>query len=133
MSELSKRVWVSVIAAPLVLAIVFVGGAALAGLLAVVSALAAWEYFRMARAAGHEPLSDIGCAIAGLIPLAVHARYLGLYQPSFGVIALLIVLVMAVSLWARGSSGKPIASIATTLTGAIYTGGLLSFAYALRY
>lgn len=133
MSELSKRVWVSVIAAPVALAIVFVGGAALAGLLAVASALAAWEYYRLARAAGHEPLSDVGCAIAGLIPLAVHARYLGLYQPRFGFLALIVIAIMGMALWARGSNGKPIAAVATTLMGAIYTGGLLSFAYALRY
>ncbi|HEX7937860.1 MAG TPA: phosphatidate cytidylyltransferase [Gemmatimonadaceae bacterium] len=132
MSELSKRVWVSVIAAPLALAIVFAGGAALAGLLAVASAVAAWEYYRIARSAGHEPLSDLGCALAGLIPLAVHARYLNLYQPGLGVMSMVVLVTMGVALWARGSSGKPIAAVATTLFGAIYTGGMLSFAYALR-
>lgn len=133
MSELSKRVWVGVILAPLTLVIVFMGGAALAGLLAVASAIAAWEFYRIARAAGHEPLSDLGCAIAGLIPLAVHARYLGLYQPRYGVLALVVILIMCVALWARGATGKPLAAVATTLMGAIYTGGLLSFAYAMRY
>jgi len=133
MSELSKRVWVSVIAAPLALAIVFVGGAPLAGLLAVASALAAGEFYRIARAAGHEPLADFGCALAGLVPLAVHAHYLGLYEPRFGGLAIAVIVLMCVALWARGSNGKPIAAVATTLMGAIYTGGLLSFAYALRY
>jgi phosphatidate cytidylyltransferase len=133
MSELSKRVLVSVIAAPLALVIMFAGGAALAGLLAVASAIAAWEFYRIARHAGHEPLTDLGCAIAGLIPLAVHARYLGLYQPRFGALAILVLVVMCVALWARGSGGKPLAAVATTLMGAIYTGGLLSFGYALRY
>jgi phosphatidate cytidylyltransferase len=133
MSELQKRVIAGVILAPLTLAIVFVGGASLAALLAVASALAAWEFYRIARAAGHAPLMDVGCALAGLIPLAVHARYLGLFQPSFGIVAVVTVLVMSIALWVRGSDGKPIAAVATTLFGALYTGGLISFAYALRY
>lgn len=133
MTELQKRVIFAVIAAPLALAIVFVGGAPLAALLAIASALGAWEFFRIARAAGHAPLMDVGCAIAGLIPLAVHARYLRLFEQHFAVIAIVIVLVMCVALWARGSEGKPIGAVATTLFGAAYTGGLLSFAYALRY
>ena len=133
MSELSKRVLAAVILAPLALVLVLAGGAALAGLLAVASALAAWEFYRLARAAGHEPLADLGCAIAGLIPLAVHARYLGLFQPRFGAAALVLVLIMAVALWARGPERKPMASVATTVLGAMYAGGLLSFAYALRY
>jgi phosphatidate cytidylyltransferase len=133
MSELQKRVLAGVILAPIALALVLKGGAALAGLLAIASALAAWEFYRIARAAGHEPLADLGCAIAGLIPLAVHAKYLGLYQPRFDSVAVVVIAVMCVVLWARGSSGKPIAAVATTLFGAAYTGGLLSFAYAMRY
>ncbi len=133
MSELPKRVLAGVVLAPLALAAVLKGGAALAGLLAVVSAIGAWEFYRIARAAGHEPLSDLGCTIAGLIPLAVHAKYLGLYQPHFGTVAVVVIVVMCVSLWARGSNGKPAGAVATTLFGAAYTGGLLSFAYAMRY
>ena len=133
MPELSKRILAGVVLAPLVLALVLLGGAALTALLAVASALAAGEFYRIARAAGHAPLSDLGCAIAGLIPLTVHASYLGLYQPRFGTLALVVLVVMGAALWARGSNGKPLAAVATTLMGAIYTGGLLSFGYALRY
>ena len=133
MSELSKRVWVGVIAAPLALVIVNAGGAALAALLAIASAVAAWEFYRIARSAGHEPLSDVGCALAGIIPLAVHATQLGLYRPELFHFALAFVLLMALALWARGATGKPLAAVATTAMGAIYTGGLLSFGYAIRY
>jgi phosphatidate cytidylyltransferase len=101
--------------------------------LAVASAIAAWEFYRMARAAGHFPLGDLGCALAGLLPLAVHARYLGLYQPRFAYFGAVLVLVMTVSIWARGVPGKPLGAVATTVFGALYTGGLLSFGYALRY
>lgn len=133
MSELTRRVAFGVVAAPVALAIVFVGDAALAGLLAVAAAIAAWEFFRIARAAGHEPLSDVGCALAGLTPLVVHARYLGLFTPRVSYAAVTLVLLMGLAVWLRGASGKPLAAVAVTVMGVLYTGGLLSFAYALRY
>lgn len=133
MSELTRRILFGVIAAPLALVIVLVGGAALAGLLAVVSAIAAWEFYRIARAAGHAPLADLGCALAGLLPLAVHAHYLGLVQPRLAYLAAVLLLVLSVAIWTRGVSGRPLGATATTVLGVLYTGGLLSFAYAIRY
>jgi len=132
-SELARRVAFGVVAAPIALAIVLAGGPALAGLLAVTSAIAAWEFFRIARAAGHAPLQDLGCALAGLFPLAVHARYLGLLQPRMSYLAVVLILLLTVSVWARGAEGKPLGAVATTVLGVVYTGGLLSFGYALRY
>lgn len=133
MSELRRRIAFGVVAAPLALAIVLAGGAALAALLAVASAIAAWEFFRMARAAGYAPFSDLGCALAGLFPLAVHARYLGFVQPRFAYLAIILILLLSVSIWGRGVAGKPLGAVATTVLGVLYTGGLLSFGYALRY
>lgn len=111
------------------------GGPALAGLLAIASAIAAWEFYRIARAAGNTPLSDLGCAIAGLIPIAVHARYLDIVDPRLSYFAVVLTIVMSVVLWTRGAAaaGRGISAMATTVFGALYTGGLLSFAYALRY
>lgn len=133
MSELTKRVAFGVVAAPLALAILVSGGAPLAGLLAVASAIAAWELFRIARAAGHTPLADLGSALAGLIPLAVHASFLGLLQPKYAYFAIVLLLLFSVSIWARGATGKPLGAVAITLLGIVYTGGLLSFGYAIRY
>ena len=138
-SELTRRVVVGVIAAPIAIAIVMLGGAPLAALLAVVAALGAWELFRIARASGLTPLDDVGTIIAGLIPLAVHARYLHLYDPAsvaFGAVSmatLVVLLVLALTIWMRGVAGKPLTSAAVTLFGAAYVGGTLSFAYAIRY
>jgi len=132
-SELTRRIAFGVVAAPLALAIVFAGGPALAGLLAVASAIAAWEFFRIARAAGHGPLQDLGCALAGLFPLGVHAVYLGLIQPRYSFLAVVLILMLGVSVWARGANGRPLGAVATTVLGVLYTGGLLSFGYALRY
>ena len=137
-SELAKRVLVAVIAAPITIGIVLAGGAALAALLAVVAALAAWELFRIANASGLRPLSDVGVLIAGVIPLVVHAHFLGLYAgeaplsaTALAVLAMLALLGAAV--WARGVAGKPLGAVAVTAFGAFFVGGTLSYAYALRY
>jgi len=132
-SELTKRILFGVPAAAIALAIVLAGGAALAALLAIVSALAAWEFYRIARASGHTPLVELGCTLAGLFPLAVHARYLNLLVPRFAYLAVVLLAIMAVAIWARGVAGKPIGAVSTTVFGVLYSGGLLSFAYAVRY
>jgi phosphatidate cytidylyltransferase len=137
-SELTRRVVFGVIAAPIAIAIVVYGGAPLAALLAVTSAIAAWELFRLARASGLTPFDDIGIAAAGLIPLVVHARFLGLYDAggSVGAVSLAVLfllLLFALSIWLRGTTGKPLGAVASTALGAAYTGGMLSYAYAIRY
>jgi phosphatidate cytidylyltransferase len=133
MSELALRTLFAVVAAPLALWIVLAGGAPLAALLAVVCALGAWEFYRIARAAGSHPLSDAGIALAGLVPLAVHASYLGVYTVRPAAWAVVVLLVMAASIWLRGVGGRPLAAVGTTLLGVVYTAGMLSFGYAIRY
>jgi phosphatidate cytidylyltransferase len=68
----------------------------------------------------------------------VHARFLRLYDPNgalgpASLAALVIICLLAGSIWARGVEGKPLGAVASTLLGAAYTGGMLSFAYAIRY
>jgi phosphatidate cytidylyltransferase len=133
MSELALRVIFSVVAAPLALWIVLAGGAPLAALLAIVSAIAAWEFYRIARAAGSHPMGDVGVAIAGLVPLAIHASYLGLFTVRPALVALLVLVLLAATIWLRGVEGRPIGSAATTLLGVVYTAGMLGFGYAIRY
>jgi phosphatidate cytidylyltransferase len=137
-SELTKRVAVGVIGAPIAIAILMYGDWALAALLAVVSAVAAWELFRLAEHAGLMPMDQIGVAIAGLIPLVVDAAHLGMYPPdaalgplSLAVIVMLVLL--AIAIWSRGAQGKPLGAVAVTAFGAAYTGGTLSYAFSIRY
>ena len=133
MSELARRFLVSIIAAPLALWIVLAGGAPLAALLAIVCALGAWEFFRIARGAGHLPLDDVGIALAGLVPLAIHAHYLGVFsvRPALG--ALVVLAIFAATIWLRGVEGRPLGAAATTIFGVLYTAGMLGFGYAIRY
>ena len=133
MSELALRIVFSLVAAPLALWIVLAGGAPLAALLAIVCAIGAWEFYRIARAAGARPFDDAGIAIAGLVPLAIHASYLGLFtvRPAFA--AIVVMALMAATIWLRGVDGKPLGAVATTLFGVVYTAGMLGFGYAIRY
>jgi phosphatidate cytidylyltransferase len=138
-SELTKRIVFGVVAAPVAVAIVLYGGAPLAALLAVTAALGAWEFFRIARATGLTPFADAGIVLAGLVPLAVHARYLGLYDPNArnapGVASLLVLVslgLLGAAIWLRGVQGRPLSAVSTTLFGVIYTGAALSYGYAIR-
>jgi phosphatidate cytidylyltransferase len=133
MSELTLRVLFSVVAAPLALWIVLAGGAPLAALLAVVSAIGAWEFYRIARAAGARPLDDAGIALAGLLPLAIHGSYLGLFTVRPALAALVVLLILAATIWLRGVEGRPLSAAAITILGVIYTAGMLGFGYAIRY
>jgi phosphatidate cytidylyltransferase len=132
-SELTRRVLFGVVAAPLGIVIVFYGGAALAALLAILAALGAWEFFRIARASGLTPLDDVGIPLAGLVPLFVHARYLRVYELPLSGMAVAVLAVLALTIFTRGVTGKPLGAAASTVFGVLYTGGMLSFGYAIRY
>ena len=133
MSELTRRILFGVVAAPIAIVIVFYGGWALAALLAIIAALAAWEFFRIARASGLTPMEDVGIPLAGIVPLFVHARYLRIYELPLSGMALAVLAVLGMTIFTRGVSGKPLGAAASTIFGVLYTGGMLSFGYAIRY
>lgn len=133
MSEFPKRLLVALVLIPIVIGAIWAGGPALVTLLTVASGLAAWEFFRLANVRGSRPLSGAGIVMSALIPVMVHARFLGLWVPSVPLVATAIPLLLAAVLFARGVTGGPMAAAGTTLLGVLYTGGMLSFAYALRY
>lgn len=135
MSELTRRTLVALVAAPIALAAVWVGDAALAALLGIVAALGAWELYRFPLAHDVRPLAPIGIVLAAALPLLVHARQLGLLQgaPVVSVAAVTVLVVTAAAIWLRGPGGRPLSAVAITLFGAVYTGGMLAFGYSLRY
>ena len=133
MSELARRIIVAVIAAPLAIWVVLAGGAPLAALLAIVSAVGAWEFFRIARASGHRPLDDVGIALAGILPLVIHAHYLGVFTAELAVAAIAVLGILGATIWLRGVDGHPLGSAALTMFGVVYPAALLGFGYAIRY
>ena len=133
LSELARRTLFAVVAIPIVLGVIWVGDAALAALLAIAAALAAWEFFRLAERGEYAPLGATGIGVAAVLPLVAHAQRRGAVTPSVTWAVLAVLAMLAVALVARGPARRPIGAVAVTVLGVVYTGGLLSYAYILRY
>jgi len=131
-SDLAKRIISALIAAPVALIMIYLGSLPLATFLAAVSAGCAWEFYRIAAAGGVEPLDPVGIPLAGAVPLAVYAAGIGLYRPSLVVAAVAMLIILAAVIWTRGPQRRPLGAASLTVMGILYTGGLLSFGYALR-
>lgn len=132
MSELSKRVLFSVIAAPTAVLIVYLGGPALVALVGVISGIATWEFYRLSRATGAEPFEGLGITLAALLPIALYARELGLTRLPVTAAAVVAVSTLAAAIWLRPPGRKPVLAVAITVFGVIYA-GQLSYLYGLRY
>lgn len=132
MNELTRRVLFALVGAPLTVALIYAGGWVFAAALAAVSAIGAWELFRMASAGGSEPLEIPGIILAAAIPLAVHASYLGVFTVTLTVAVLVFLALLSSVIWARGVSRRPLVGFAVTVAGAIYP-ALVSYMYPLRY
>ncbi len=132
--ELAKRVAVAAVGIPLAVVVLYLGGFVLAALLALIAALGAAEFIRIARQREVFPVASatVGGAvlfllIAVLRPTPLHAG------PWFWLLLTLLLLVATSAvIWTRGVAGRPLASGAATLLGAMLTGGTLSYAIFLR-
>jgi phosphatidate cytidylyltransferase len=132
-NELGRRVAVALVGAPLALGVIWLGGAPLATLVAMLAAVGAWEFYRIAAAGGTPALVPVGVVLASLIPLGVHGEFLGVLRIPLYAWLLPVLAVFALAIWLRGVGGKPLAAISATVFGALYTGATLSFVYVLRY
>src|SRR5690242_1971278 len=111
---------------------IYIGGLPLAVFLAAISAGCAWEFYRIAAAGGLEALDPLGIPLAGGVPLVLYAAAAGLYRPTLVLPAAVVLVVLAVVIWARGPQRRPLGAASATVMGIVYTGGMLSFGYALR-
>jgi phosphatidate cytidylyltransferase len=132
-SELAKRVASALVGAPIAIACIWFGDAALATLLAVTAATGAWEFYRMASAVGGAPFARTGIALSAAVPLVAHAHVLRLGTPSLTVGVMIVLALLALAAWRRGVTGHPLLAVATTVLGVLYVGVPVSYAYALRY
>jgi phosphatidate cytidylyltransferase len=132
-SELAKRVASALVGAPIAIACIWFGDAALATLLAVAAATGAWEFYRMASAVGGAPFARIGIVLSAAVPLVAHAHVLRLGTPSLTAGVMIVLAVLALAAWRRGVTGHPLLAVATTMLGVLYVGVPVSYAYALRY
>ncbi|HEX7023761.1 MAG TPA: CDP-archaeol synthase [Gemmatimonadales bacterium] len=144
MSNLATRVLVAVIAIPIALGIVWLGGAAVAVLVMVVAVLGTRELFDLAEKTGVRPLRGLGMTLAALAPfitwlLAGEPRFSVGFPPLWGFVqwpllgALIPVLVLALVLFRRSPADRPISAAAVTLLGPLYCGLLPSSLLVIRY
>ena len=131
--ELVKRVAFSLVAAPATVALIYRGGVPLALMLAAIAGIGAWELYRIARAGSVDPIGELGIPLAAALPLVAWARIGGWPTPGMDSAAVVVLLVLAAAIWLRGVAGRPLAAVAVTVFGALYTGGTLSFGLSLRY
>jgi phosphatidate cytidylyltransferase len=135
LGETGTRVAVAAVGVPVAVGAVYLGGWALALLLALAAGLAARELFEMAELKGARPLAALGTSgAAGFVLLTLLLGEADRQPPGLGLYAAAFTLVVATAaIWARGVEGQPLLSTSVTVFGALYTGGLLSFGLLLRH
>ena len=131
--NLLVRVAFAVPAIAVSLLLLWLGGWALAGVLAVLGVLGTREVYDLARAQGIEPLEWPGFIGAAVCPLAVYwVKGYAEWEPVVyvGAIWLLVVLVVGA---ARGPDHRPLTAVAVTVFGGLYASAMLSFVVAIRH
>lgn len=136
--NLTRRIAFAAVAIPASVGIAYLGGWYFAGLIALMAVLGAHEIYDFAAAQGIDPLRRLGMLGAAAIPFGsaawVRAPYAyGWPQSMLYAGALWIITVVAMAAWRRGPTGRPLTAVAVTVFGALYAGGLPSFAIALRH
>lgn len=127
--NLVQRIAVAVVAIPVVVGIIWLGGWTLAATLAVLGVLGAREIYDFGRRQGIEPLERTGWLAAAATPLLA---YWG-KAPVFFLGAIWLMVTMAIAMVRRGPSGRPLTSVSITLFGCVYASGMLAFLIAIRH
>jgi phosphatidate cytidylyltransferase len=130
--DFGRRAAFAVVAIPIAVAIVWRGSTLFALLIALIAGLAGWEFCRLANAKGLRALTGATVFVSAAIPLVVHANYQGWTRIPLAAGALAILVIFASALWVRQAE-RPLAVVGACVFGALYCGGMISYAYAIRY
>src|SRR5687767_10608900 len=109
---------------PLLLVAMWIGGAVLATVVVIATGLAAWETFRLLRAAGYPSLWPLGTALA--VALVVDAALPELVEDGGLLLFAVGAIVIAVGSFVLPDPRDGIATWMTTVFGALYV-ALLAF------
>lgn len=127
--DLAKRVAVAAVGIPITVALAYLGGYWLAGLIALMASVAAWEFGRMYRGAGLSPAP----VVSAILALAYVFMAAGLPIGEYAVWATLMTVGVGAVIMIRAAPDSPPGlTVMITLFGAVYTGVLLSFGQLLR-
>lgn len=132
--DLVPRVLVALVGGPAALGAIWLGGWSMGGVVAVLAAVGAWEFYRLARLRGDRPFAVLGSAGAAGLALAVTARPSteGLALATLTVSGAILAAGFALSLRLRWPGGSPSGALGSTLAGALYVGLPLAFLPLLR-
>jgi len=134
--NLVQRIAVAVVAIPVVVGIMGLGGWTLAATLAVLGVLGAREIYDFGRRQGIEPLERTGwLAAAGIPLLAYWAKGSETHwaEPALYLGAVWLMFALTIAMVRRGPSGRPLTSVAITMFGCLYASGMLTFLIAIRH
>ncbi|HLZ46217.1 MAG TPA: phosphatidate cytidylyltransferase [Gemmatimonadales bacterium] len=127
--NLLQRIIVAVIAIPMVVGIIWLGGWVLAAVLAVLGVLGAREIYDFGRRQGIEALDRTGWLAAAAIPFLAYSAN----APVFLLGAAWLMIALALAMARRGPTGRPLTSVSITLFGCVYASGMLAFLIAIRH
>jgi phosphatidate cytidylyltransferase len=124
LADLSRRVAVVVVGIPTVLTLVYLGGWIFGALVAVMAALATWELYRLAAARGVRPLRWLGVVGAPALVLAAvrWSRFADYAPVALAVLAGVALVALVSALFIRRPDESPLAVVAVTLFGVMYSG-----------
>jgi phosphatidate cytidylyltransferase len=132
MGELGTRVVVALLGAPVVVGVLWWGGAPLAAVLGLFAALGAREYSRLAAVGGARPFARLATVAAAAVPLAVHGQAVGALRIAPTVWPLIPLAVLALAIWRRPAASRPLEASAVTVMAVLYTAVPLGVLYLLR-
>jgi phosphatidate cytidylyltransferase len=135
-SNLTQRIAFAVIAIPIALGVVYVGGWLLVAVVAAAGALGARELYDFAERQGIEPLRRTGLVSAALLPVGAYLNVThggALEAWGWFLAGLWLVVVLGVALWRRLPSQRPFAATSATLFGVLYPAGLATFLIPIRH
>lgn len=113
---------------PVLLIVLALGGQILAVAIAIATALAAIEVFRLLQAAGYPPLTALGTALA--LAVVLDAAFPDVLEGSGLLLGAIGIVLVAIASFARPDPHDGLATWAATMFGAIYV-SLLSFVLRL--
>ena len=125
-----ERAISAAILVPVLLVVLWVGGALLAVAIAVVTALAALEVFRLLRQAGYATLAALGTALA--LAVVLDAAFPTVLEGSGLLLGAVGIVLVAVAAFARTDPHEGLATWMATIFGALYV-SLLSFVIRLGH
>jgi phosphatidate cytidylyltransferase len=127
--ELAKRVGVALIGIPVAVGLVFLGGYWLAGFVALLASVAAWEFAVMHRESGVTAAPLVAAALAAAYVLLAATLSTEAYLVSITLVTLIVIAALAI---AGVPQARPGAMVMSSVFGALYTGVTLAFALWLR-